>query len=534
MSDLSPNFYVVLGVTPGATPDEIRQAYRLRARELHPDARPGDAGESDERFSTVAEAYHVLSTPELRLAYDMQLHMEAATDVPAAGRLHGVGAPAEPTLALRLVPGVDGIGQLTEPTRFYLLGELLPAHVTAHAWSAPLNLAVLVDRSSSMRGIKLFEAKRAVKALFGRLGVDDRLTLLLFDDRPEVLLDSATPVGAAGAEMALDNASPRGGTQLSPALEIALNHLEMGVASGRIAALLLITDGRTYGDEERCVELAQRARLLGVPIISFGLGLEWNRDLLDRIAAMSGGVCSFVEEPATLSDLLDDATRRLRATLAANIRLSLEPGPGVGVLHASTIAPEITDVFDGAHLPGEPVEVKLGALTSQPPMESVVALWELLLDPLTLTEDSAGLVVIGAVTANWSLTTQNAAFASRLNQRALVPHVIGGGMTPLAPEARLALELLTAYRLHVRADQLATAGASTEAAIALTTSALRLRSAGDGQRADEAQQAASSLLASLDDGLTATLRAKYSIRNLSMFHQLRRNLRARLAPAEEP
>ncbi len=529
IGDLPPNYYVLLGVTPSATPAEIRQAYRLRARELHPDARPGDA-EAAQRFKAMAEAYQVLASPESRLAYDAQLHRASAADASdRAWRPHADVAPAEPELTLRLTLGASSIGRLAEPTRFYLLGELLPTHATAQAWSAPLNLAVLLDRSSSMRGPKIFEAKRAVKALFGQLGLDDRLTLLLFDDRLECLLDSKTPVGDVGAEMALESASTRGATQLAPALDAALDRLEQGVTSGRIAALLLITDGRTYGDDERCLALAERARLLGAPIISFGLGLEWNRDLLDRIAAISGGACSFVDEPAQLSALLGETVDRLRATLAANIRLSLEPALGVSVLRASMVAPELADVFDGPHLPGEAVEVKPGALTTRPAVESVIALWELLLDPLTLTTDDAGQVALGAVTADWSLSPQSARFAARLSQPALVPRGVGDGLAPLEPEARLALELLTAYRLHVQADQLASAGAAAEAATALTTSALRLRSAGDPQRAAEAQRAASSLLASLGDGLTATLRAKYAMRNLSVFHQLRRNLRTRLA-----
>jgi hypothetical protein len=162
-------------------------------------------------------------------------------------------------------------------------------------------------------------------------------------------------------------------------------------------------------------------------------------------------------------------------------------------------------------------------------MESVVALWEMLLDPSALTTDDSEQVILGGVTADWSLAPTSARFAARLSQRALVPRIASDGMAPLAAEVRLALELLTAYRLHVQADQLASAGAVADAATALTTSALRLRSAGDPQRADEAQRAASSLLASLGEGLTETLRAKYAMRNFSVFHQLRHNMRARLS-----
>ncbi len=522
-----PNFYVILGVAPGATPEEVRQAYRLRAREAHPDAQPNDT-EAAERFKAIAEAYRVLSNSEQRLAYDAQLRMMAATyDAQSAPRPRP--APprhANPEFKLHPQPGVSSIGRLTEPTRFYLLGELAPTHIFAPTLIQPLHLAVLLDRSSSMRGPKIFEAKRATKSLLAQLNDEDHITLIAFDDRPETLLIDETAVGAVGAGMRLDSLTTRGATQLSPALEIAINSLQADVTSERLAALVLITDGRTYGDEESCLVLAERARLLGVPIIAMGLGLEWNRELLDNMASVSGGSCAFVENPARLTELLEETLHHLRSTVASNVRLSLDPAPGVSVLRASTIAPDLADVFAGPHSPGERVEVKFGALTVNRGAESTVALWELILDPYTLTSDATSQSInIGTLSANWMHVRESAASAGHLAEEIFAPLAPGVGLGPLAPEVRLALELLTAYRLHVQADQYASAGSSSEAAAALTTSALRLRSAGDILRANEAQQAAAALDAAQGDGPTATLRAKYQVRNASMFHQLRRKLR---------
>ena len=63
------DLYGLLGVAPDATDDEIKRAYRQRARELHPDANGGDP-ESEARFKEVSFAYEVLRDPERRARYD--------------------------------------------------------------------------------------------------------------------------------------------------------------------------------------------------------------------------------------------------------------------------------------------------------------------------------------------------------------------------------------------------------------------------------------------------------------------------------
>lgn len=77
--------YTTLGVNPSASQDDIRSAYRKLAKELHPDARPGDS-QAEERFKTVTAAFRFLSDADMRARYD-------AGEIDAAGRERSTRPP---------------------------------------------------------------------------------------------------------------------------------------------------------------------------------------------------------------------------------------------------------------------------------------------------------------------------------------------------------------------------------------------------------------------------------------------------------
>mmetsp|Transcript_13661 Transcript_13661/g.43660 ORF Transcript_13661/g.43660 Transcript_13661/m.43660 type:complete len:253 (-) Transcript_13661:40-798(-) len=70
MSEETPDYYDVLGVSKDATEQEIKKAYRKLAVKYHPDKNPDDPDGAAEKFKRIAEAYEVLSDPKKRAEYD--------------------------------------------------------------------------------------------------------------------------------------------------------------------------------------------------------------------------------------------------------------------------------------------------------------------------------------------------------------------------------------------------------------------------------------------------------------------------------
>lgn len=66
---MAQDYYKVIGVTPEASEEEIKSAYRRMAKKYHPDAHPGDEA-CERRFREINEAYGVLGDPEKRKKYD--------------------------------------------------------------------------------------------------------------------------------------------------------------------------------------------------------------------------------------------------------------------------------------------------------------------------------------------------------------------------------------------------------------------------------------------------------------------------------
>lgn len=203
----------------------------------------------------------------------------------------------------------------------------------------PINVGLVIDTSSSMEGEAIVAARTAAVELVGTLRDGDRLSVVTFDSRaqlvvPAIEIDDDT---RAEALEAIEAIVARGTTDLAAGLCTALDDLEPMASGGRVTRLVLLSDG-VPNDASTVGWLGERARAAQITITSLGLGLDYDEVLLDALARATGGTFTYVEDATALAAAFAAQTERLQGVLAKDLQLSLVPGPKCTLLQVDSVA----------------------------------------------------------------------------------------------------------------------------------------------------------------------------------------------------
>jgi len=225
---------------------------------------------------------------------------------------------------------VDGDGVVYVAVDVVAREEVVPVE------RAPMNVALVVDRSGSMQGDKLVSAQAAALSLLDDLADGDRVALLSYAS--DVSVDVPTMVLGPRTrplfERAIEELGAAGGTALAEALDAGAGEVLRSFDAADLVRVLLLSDGRpTVGETEphRIETLAARLYEEGVPVTTMGIGYDYNEDLMTSVAVAGGGNYYYVEDPRETAVLLSRELSSLGRTVARDVELQLELPPGVRV-----------------------------------------------------------------------------------------------------------------------------------------------------------------------------------------------------------
>lgn len=320
--DEEKDLYGVLGVSPLATQEEIRHAYRKLVRRFHPDS--GSEESSVERFQEVQEAYRVLGDLARRQAYDRR----------RAER--GIG----PTVALAwdILVSRQQLPALPDEQLLYVLVDIRPSGRTAFK-RIPLNLCLVIDQSTSMDGDRLDHVKAAAHQIVDELEKEDVVGVVAFNDRATVMMPSQPLTDPLRVHARISSIWASGGTEILQGLRAGLEQIRRFHKPDAISHLILLTDGRTYGDEEQCLAEARRAGLERIEISILGIGEDWNEVFLDQLARQTGGTSWYIAYPQQVRAVMRELVQHLAMLLARNVTLTVRPTERAWIEAAFRTAP---------------------------------------------------------------------------------------------------------------------------------------------------------------------------------------------------
>jgi Ca-activated chloride channel family protein len=341
------NLYIRLGLPIDATPEEIRHAYREAARHLHPDTNV-EAGQT-ELFLDVQQAYEVLSDPVKKIAYDETIPAEMKKP---------------PAVNINAFYSRSSLPRLPEAQLIYVLLELTVQPDAEVIQASPLNLCIVLDCSTSMQGMQMDTVKSTAIELIRQLRPIDTFAIVIFSDRAEVLVPATNHLDRNQAETNIRMLQPHGGTEIYQGLEMGLAEIQRFHSRNHKNHMILITDGRTYGDEEPSLVLAQRAAELGITISGLGIGSKWNDVFLDSLVSITGGNSMYVAKPKDIRKFLKEKFSGLSQSYAENVAYHYTGGENARLRYAFRLQPETAplDITSPLHLGSLPRETSLSVL----------------------------------------------------------------------------------------------------------------------------------------------------------------------------
>ena len=199
----------------------------------------------------------------------------------------------------------------------------------------PLNLALVIDTSGSMRDEnKLNYVKQAAIALVNRLRPEDRLAIISYSTEARVVLPSGPVRMEQEARWLIQSLRADGGTNLGAGLIEGYHQLREFAGSQTVNRVLLLSDGKANQGITSSSELSRMVLQeadTGISLSTFGVGLDFNEDLLAALSESGRGMYYFIDRPQSMETILAKEFNAVERLVAADIQVTVTLIPGLHV-----------------------------------------------------------------------------------------------------------------------------------------------------------------------------------------------------------
>ena len=205
--------------------------------------------------------------------------------------------------------------------------EGVPPTKTSEPDRPDLNVALIIDRSGSMEGDKLSHAKKAAIAVVDHLSESDVLSVVVYDDEVQTIVPAQTLRDKARVKRAIRAIEAGDATALYAGTQEGAEQVRRFLGRDRVNRIILLSDGIANEGPSSPAELGSLgSRLMekdGISVTTFGLGLDYNEDLMVALAERSDGNHAFIEDPERLAEMFAKEFGEITAVAAQDIVITI-------------------------------------------------------------------------------------------------------------------------------------------------------------------------------------------------------------------
>lgn len=224
---------------------------------------------------------------------------------------------------------------------------------------APVNVAIVLDKSGSMSGDKLERAKDAAIMVIDRLNAQDIVSVIAYDTTVAVLVPATKVADRAAIIEAIHGLQAGGNTALFAGVSKGAAEVRKFLDLERVNRVVLLSDGLANVGPSAPQDLGDLGASLfrsGISVTTIGLGLDYNEDLMALLAKRSNGSHLFAAEAGDLARKFNLEFGDVLTAVAQDTRVSIECAPGVrpvrvlgrdGAVDGQRVAVDFGQLFSG-------------------------------------------------------------------------------------------------------------------------------------------------------------------------------------------
>ncbi|MDD5306887.1 MAG: VWA domain-containing protein [Deltaproteobacteria bacterium] len=240
-------------------------------------------------------------------------------------------AVAEDKVKLKIATG-SGVVQAGRTERAFLKVSLTGFALPEGGARAPVNVAIVLDRSGSMSGEKIAKAKEAALLAVDRLGGDDTVALVAYNHTVSVLVPSTKVSDRTGIRKAISELFADGNTALFAGVSKGAEEVRKFIDRNRVNRVVLLSDGLANVGPSSPGDLGYLGSSLfkeGISVTTIGLGGGYNEDLMAELARRSDGNHAFAENAVDLARIFTYEFGDVLSVVAREVVVEVRCAPGV-------------------------------------------------------------------------------------------------------------------------------------------------------------------------------------------------------------